>query len=164
MPRPLQTQKNLWNSTSPTNASKTCKRAKPRLGGIFDYPLKAERLEEVERELERPPSGTIPKKRPNSARNAPRWQASSTASMKSARACRTPLTLSNWPKPKTTKRHGSTGCNKQRTWLTNTSPLTVDKRMPQARIITDAIPPGFFRVQKKPQLRGSFIAVVNYNG
>jgi len=45
-----------------------------------------------------------------------------------------------------------------------TSPLTVDKRMPQARIITDAIPPGFFRVQKKPQLRGSFIAVVNYNG
>ena len=36
------------------NASKTCKRAKPRLGGIFDYPLKAERLEEVERELERP--------------------------------------------------------------------------------------------------------------
>ena len=54
MPHPLQTQKNLWNSTSPTNASKTCKRAKPRLGGIFDYPLKAERLEEVERELERP--------------------------------------------------------------------------------------------------------------
>ena len=54
MPRPLQTQKNLWNSTSPTNASKTCKRARRRLGGIFDYPLKAERLEEVERELERP--------------------------------------------------------------------------------------------------------------
>ena len=47
-------QTTLWNSTSPTNASKTCKRAKPRLGGIFDYPLKAERLEEVERELERP--------------------------------------------------------------------------------------------------------------
>ena len=58
MPRPshnpITDTKNLWNSTSPTNASKTCKRAKPRLGGIFDYPLKAERLEEVERELERP--------------------------------------------------------------------------------------------------------------
>lgn len=47
-------QTTLWNSTSPTNASKTCKRARRRLGGIFDYPLKAERLEEVERELERP--------------------------------------------------------------------------------------------------------------
>ena len=58
MPRPSQhpitDTKNLWNSTSPTNASKTCKRARRRLGGIFDYPLKAERLEEVERELERP--------------------------------------------------------------------------------------------------------------
>lgn len=66
--------------------------------------------------------------------------------------------------PTATKRHGSTGCNKQRTWLTNTSPLTVDKRMPQARIITDAIPPVFSESKKKPQLRGSFIAVVNYNG
>ena len=47
-------QTTLWNSTLPTNASKTCKRARRRLGGIFDYPLKAERLEEVERELERP--------------------------------------------------------------------------------------------------------------
>ena len=47
-------QTTLWNSTSPTNVSKTCKRARRRLGGIFDYPLKAERLEEVERELERP--------------------------------------------------------------------------------------------------------------
>ena len=47
-------QTTLWNSTSLTNASKTCKRARRRLGGIFDYPLKAERLEEVERELERP--------------------------------------------------------------------------------------------------------------
>ena len=47
-------QTTLWNSTSPTNASKTCKRARRRLGGIFNYPLKAERLEEVERELERP--------------------------------------------------------------------------------------------------------------
>ena len=58
MPRPshnpITDTKNLWNSTSPTNASKTCKRARRRLGGIFDYPLKAERLEEVERELERP--------------------------------------------------------------------------------------------------------------
>ena len=44
----------LWNSTSPTNASKTCKRARRRSGGIFDYAVKAERLEEVERELERP--------------------------------------------------------------------------------------------------------------
>lgn len=47
-------QTTLWNSTSLTNASKTCKRARRRSGGIFDYPLKAERLEEVERELERP--------------------------------------------------------------------------------------------------------------
>ena len=58
MPRPshnpITDTKNLWNSTSPTNASKTCKRARRRLGGIFDYPLKAERLAEVERELERP--------------------------------------------------------------------------------------------------------------
>ena len=44
----------LWNSTSPTNASKTCKRARRRSGGIFDYAVKAERLEEVGRELERP--------------------------------------------------------------------------------------------------------------
>ena len=44
----------LWNSTSLTNASKTCKRARRRSGGIFDYAVKAERLEEVERELERP--------------------------------------------------------------------------------------------------------------
>ena len=66
--------------------------------------------------------------------------------------------------PTATKRHSSTGCNKRRTWLTNTSPLTVDKRMPQARIITDAIPPVFSESKKKPQLRGSFIAVVNYNG
>ena len=47
-------QTTLWNSTSPTNASKTCKRARRRSGGIFDYAVKAERLEEVERELERP--------------------------------------------------------------------------------------------------------------
>ena len=47
-------QTTLWNSTSLTNASKTCKRAKRRSGGIFDYAVKAERLEEVERELERP--------------------------------------------------------------------------------------------------------------
>ncbi len=36
------------------NASKTCKRERRRSGGIFDYAVKAERLEEVERELERP--------------------------------------------------------------------------------------------------------------
>ena len=36
------------------NVSKTCKRARRRSGGIFDYAVKAERLEEVERELERP--------------------------------------------------------------------------------------------------------------
>ena len=47
-------QTTLWNSTSLTNASKTCKRARRRSGGIFDYAVKAERLEEVERELERP--------------------------------------------------------------------------------------------------------------
>ena len=47
-------QTTLWNSTSPTNASKTYKRARRRSGGIFDYAVKAERLEEVERELERP--------------------------------------------------------------------------------------------------------------
>ena len=47
-------QTTLWNSTSPTNVSKTCKRARRRSGGIFDYAVKAERLEEVERELERP--------------------------------------------------------------------------------------------------------------
>ena len=47
-------QPTLWNSTSLTNASKTCKRARRRSGGIFDYAVKAERLEEVERELERP--------------------------------------------------------------------------------------------------------------
>ena len=47
-------QTTLWNSTSPTNASKTCKRARRRSGVIFDYAVKAERLEEVERELERP--------------------------------------------------------------------------------------------------------------
>ena len=47
-------QTTLWNSTSLTNASKTCKRARRHSGGIFDYAVKAERLEEVERELERP--------------------------------------------------------------------------------------------------------------
>ncbi len=47
-------QTTLWNSTSLTNASKTCKRARRRSGGIFDYAVKTERLEEVERELERP--------------------------------------------------------------------------------------------------------------
>ena len=33
---------------------RTCARASPRLGGIFDYETKAERLEEVSRELENP--------------------------------------------------------------------------------------------------------------
>ena len=35
-------------------ASRTCRRASPRLGGIFDYETKSERLEEVSRELENP--------------------------------------------------------------------------------------------------------------
>jgi peptide chain release factor 2 len=35
-------------------ASRICGRASPRLGGIFDYETKAERLEEVTRELENP--------------------------------------------------------------------------------------------------------------
>jgi len=35
-------------------ASRTCGRASPRLGGIFDYETKAERLEEANRELESP--------------------------------------------------------------------------------------------------------------
>ena len=59
--------------------------------------------------------------------------------------------------PTATKRHGSTGCNKQRTWLTNTSPLTVDKRMPQARIITDAIPPVFSESKKKSPSYGALL-------
>ena len=35
-------------------ASRTCANASNRLGGIFDYPVKRERLEEVTRELENP--------------------------------------------------------------------------------------------------------------
>src|SRR5690348_17095247 len=35
-------------------ASRTCANASNRLGGIFDYPAKRERLEEVTRELESP--------------------------------------------------------------------------------------------------------------
>jgi peptide chain release factor 2 len=35
-------------------ASRTCRRVSPRLGGIFDYDTKSERLEEVSRELENP--------------------------------------------------------------------------------------------------------------
>lgn len=43
-----------WNSISSTKKSKIYKHANPPFGGIFDYETKAERLEEVTRELERP--------------------------------------------------------------------------------------------------------------
>lgn len=43
-----------WNSTRYIAKSKNCKSARTLLGGIFDYEVKSERLEEVTRELELP--------------------------------------------------------------------------------------------------------------